>query len=375
MTNTTSMREKWFALVRGEDVGPIVSPLCDDWSLDMPYEWPYDDPDPFPPGAPHHGLSQQMAMAGHCGWDPTFLAAVPYVPANQDIEPTHERVKTEHGTRTHSRISTPYGELTSITERGVNTGRTIKSWLEDEADYRKALWVTQQQLDYDEDAAIEAGRVMRAGIGERGVLGTWVGAPLVNFGNSEDTFFHLADWPEAFEELHQATAALAFKHLATLQEAGFDYLFYCAQGTEWLSPDFFRRYIMPNTRKIFDRWRADGRFVLWHTCGLVKTFVELDFYNELKPDIFETLSVPPVGNLPSLRWARERLDPAIVTKGNIGLDVMLNGTPDEVRAAVRHVREETSGYRHIVGLSDDVLRGTPLANCLAFVEESRQDGQ
>ena len=54
------------------------------------------------------------------------------------------------------------------------------------------------------------------------------------------------------------------------------------------------------------------------------------------------------------------------------LDVLLQGTEEGVRSEVRRVKEETQGYRHIVGLSDDILHNTPLANCLALVDEARQ---
>ncbi len=109
-----------------------------------------------------------------------------------------------------------------------------------------------------------------------------------------------------------------------------------------------------------------------HSCGHLKIFVEEGFYNELKPEILETMSVPPVGDLPSLQWGRERLAPEIITKGNVPLNVMLQGTEEEVRSEVRQVKEETQGYRHIIGLSDDILPNTPLSNCLAFVDEARQ---
>jgi len=77
-------------------------------------------------------------------------------------------------------------------------------------------------------------------------------------------------------------------------------------------------------------------------------------------------------DLPSLQWARQRLIPEIITKGNIPLNILLNGTEDEVRSEVRKVKEETQGYRHIVGLSDDVLHNTPLSNCLALVDEAKR---
>jgi uroporphyrinogen-III decarboxylase len=190
--------------------------------------------------------------------------------------------------------------------------------------------------------------------------------------NTDAMYYHLADWPEAFEALHQATRALALKQIDTYRKAGYDYLFYCVSGTEWLSPGFFREHILEDTREILTRWRGDGGFTLWHACGQVARLIEAGYYNALHPEILETLSEPPVGNLPSLRWARERLDPAIATKGNIPLNVLLLEDEEAVRAEVQRVREETRGYRHIVGLSDDLLHNTPLRNARAFVEEARR---
>jgi hypothetical protein len=239
-------REKWFRFLAGEDVGPMVSPLCCEWHFREPYRWPFDHPEPFPEGHAHRMVTEQLASAGVCGWDPTFL------------------------------------------------------------------------------------------------------------------FY-----------AHQATCRIWFKRLESMRKAGVDYLFYCVSGTEWISPDFFRKYILENTRKAFARWHELGGFILWHSCGKVKKFVEDGFFNELKPDVLETLSEPPVGDLPDIGWARQHLDPAIATKGNVPLDVFLNGTPEAVREQVRRVKDATRGYRHVVGLSDDLLRGTPIANALALVEEGR----
>jgi hypothetical protein len=372
VSSALSVRDKWFRFLDGEDVGPMVSPLCDDWSLDEPYRWPYDGPDPFPPGSSYHTLSQQMAMAGICGWDPTFLAAVPFQPANVDARPIVKTMSIDGGERVEQCIHTPSGDLTHVQE--VKTSRRIvKDWLTTEEDYRRAIWLTEQQLDYDEDLAVEEGRRIREGVGDRGIVGTWYGPPIANLLNHDEMFYHMADWPERFEELHQVTYELVLKKVDTLRKAGFDYLFYCVSGTEWISPSLFRRYILESTRAIFARWRELGGFVLWHSCGQLKRFVEEGFYNDLGPEILETLSEPPVGDLPSLHWARKRLRDDITTKGNIPLGVLLNGTEDEVRGEVRRVKRETAGYRHIIGMSDDVFHNTPLHNCLALVDEARKN--
>src|SRR4030042_1480189 len=112
MSPDVSPREKWRLFLAGDDVGPMVSPLCDDWSLDVPYAWPYDEPDPFPPGDRWHGLSQQMAMAGLGGWAPPFLCAGARPPKRAEILPEHRTTDIDSGSRTESRIRTPYGDLT-----------------------------------------------------------------------------------------------------------------------------------------------------------------------------------------------------------------------------------------------------------------------
>ena len=367
MKQNLSARETWAALVAGEDVGPMVSPLCDNWSLDIPYRWPYDDPDPFPPGHAWHTLSQQMAMAGVCGWTPSFVTGLPFSPRNSDIEPQTSTSTVNGVSRTETRIRTPYGDLTGITESKVSS-HTVKSMLTTEEDYKRMAWLARERMNYDEDSAVRAGQIMRKAGGERGVLGTWSGPPICSV-DRDNMFYHLADWPAACEELRQASMQAMLKFNRTLHAAGFDFLFYCVDGTEWISPDFFRDRFLADTLLILKEWRALGGFVLWHSCGHVKQLIEAGFYNECLPEVFETLSEPPVGNLPSLRWARERLDRRIVTKGNMPLGVLLNGSEDEVRAEVRRIREETRGYRHIVGLSDDVLNNTPLRNIKAYVDE------
>jgi uroporphyrinogen-III decarboxylase len=59
-------------------------------------------------------------------------------------------------------------------------------------------------------------------------------------------------------------------------------------------------------------------------------------------------------------------------KGNIDLQLIVDGPEEAIRAEVRRVKGETAGWRHIIGASDDVLHGTPLANLQAFVDEARR---
>jgi hypothetical protein len=368
-------REKWFAFLRGEDVGPLVSPLCCEWKLAEPYRWPYDDrPPPFPRSHLNWQITEQLAVAKVCGWDQRFLAYLPFTARNQAARCV-ERTQAlpGGGTRTERRIATPYGDLSQIEEK-KKSAHVLKEWLETKDDFRKAIWVTRQEIDFEKDRILEEGRQLRAAVGERGPLGTFWGPPLINFHNKAQVYYHMADFPDEFAELHAASVESSLTKLEIMRAAGIDFLFYCVDGTDWISPAIFEKYFLETTRRMFKIWRDLGGFILWHSCGRVRILIEAGYYNQLKPEIFETLSEPPVGDVPSLAWARRKLDRGIITLGNIPLPTLLYGSEEDVRAEVRRVKEQTRGYRHMVGLTDDVLEGTPLRNALALVDEARNGG-
>lgn len=366
-------REKWQRFLMGEDVGVMVSPLCDKWGTNRPYEWTLPEAEPFGEGHMSHTLSEQIMMADIFKWDPLFLAAIQF---NLNGEPvptvtTSEKIN-DTVTRYTTTVTTPYGDLTEIVEENQYTRMLVKDFLTEEDDFKRMLWLTKRQMDIDVDDAVKQGGERRKAVGDRGMLGTWV-SPAVLMSDISTLFYLEIDYPDEFEELFEARRALFKKQQDVHRKAGFDYLFYVIPGTEWISPNFFDRWMADEITENIKSWREKGGFTLWHTCGLEKAFIENDTYNKIKPDIFETLSEPPVGNLPSLKWGREQLSRDIITKGNISLDLMLNGTPEDVREQVRYVKESTKGYRHIIGLSDNILDNTPYENLMAFVDETKKE--
>lgn len=363
-------RAKWQAFLRGEDVGPLVAPLVDDWCLAEPYYWPYAEPEPYPAGHPQHGFAQQMAMAEICGYDPLYYVGTPFVERDPVTPQITERIEGGK-TIVETRYTTPYGDLFSLVEMD-KIPYTIKPELECEEDYRRSLWLIEQGGKLDAAESIRRGQEMLAPLGEKGMVGTWWGAPGVRGITREDLFCQLAEFPEMFRASVEAQFIVDFRKLDILRAMGFDFLFYCVDGTDWISPSFFEEFIAPYTETIFARWRELGGFIVWHSCGHIKEFVERGYYNRFLPEIFETMSQPPFGSLPSLRWGRERLDPRITTKGNVDLQLIHDGPVETIRAEVQRVKAEAAGYRHIVGASDDILYGTPLAHMQAFVDEARK---
>jgi hypothetical protein len=370
-----NFREKWDGLFNGGSADRMVSPLCDSWRLDIPYTWPFDCQDPYPPGHKYHSLSMQMAMAGFCGWDPMFIAglSIGYTKDALTGRTKHYNKPGSNHKYEETRIETPYGDLTYVIARSDKTHREEKNWLTTKEDYQKIIWLMKERISsLDKDTAIADGKAMLKAVGNKGILGTFVAPPHNVFQNTNDMFYHLADWPDEYMEYMDTAEEYQMQLLDIYAEAGFDYIFIGMDGTDFLSPWFVEQYVLPPAKRLMAHWRKSGGKVMWHTCGHAGIYLEKGYFNDLQPDILETLSEPPVGNVKSLKWARELTNKNIITKGNMALDILLEGTEEEVRESVAHIKEQTKGYRHIVGLSDAVLENTPLKNCLAFVDEARR---
>ena len=364
-------RDKWRRFLAGEDVGPMVNPLCDKWCTgDIEYKWDGGGAEPFEPSEDQGQFMGQIMMGKTFGWDPLFYARIPFLPNDKSLIPVVETSAKGDRTQTLTTLKTPLGDLTRIDEQGVLTSRCIKEYLEDESDYEKMIWYTSQIKDFDKEAALDFGRRLRETAGEMGMLGTWV-SPSAGSVGIQSLFYHLMDYPDAFERLRDVKMELKQLQLDVYREAGFDFMFFCVGGMDSISPGYYQEWLEEEVCETISWWKSTGGFTLWHGCGHVREYVELGLFNKAKPEMLETLSEPPVGNLPSLSWARERLDPGIITKGNIPLNILYEGTPEDVRAAVRHIKSETKNHRgiHVIGLSDNVLTGTPSANLHAYVDE------
>jgi len=259
-------REKWQLFISGHDAGPMVSPLCDDWSLDVSYYWPYEnEPEPFPAGHRYHALSQQMAMAKVCGWDPTFLCGADMPPRNPDIRPQSSCTGLPGGgTRNETVIQTPLGPLSCITET-KSTTHVVKNWIETEEDLRRTTWLTRRQADFDESVAIAQGREARAAIGDKGVMGTWISPPVGNCMNHDMMFYHLADWPDAAKSCTKPRAASPSGRSKPSTGRGST-----TSSIASTAPNGSRRISSANTYKT-TRWRFSPAGERWaaSSCGTV----------------------------------------------------------------------------------------------------------
>ena len=177
------------------------------------------------------------------------------------------------------------------------------------------------------------------------------------------------DWPERYlasiQRIHAANIAL----LEACAAIGIEIFFTGSAGCELLSPRIFHECIVPVQREFNDHCASLGCYSSYHICGHSRQLIEQKIIDALKPTIFETCSALPCGNNESLRDAVRGISYEIITKGNLSLELMRNGTPDQIAEAVRAINDATAGRRHIIGQADaTILAGTPHENIRTFVE-------
>jgi uroporphyrinogen decarboxylase len=69
--------------------------------------------------------------------------------------------------------------------------------------------------------------------------------------------------------------------------------------------------------------------------------------------------------------AARRDYPNLVFQGNVDSDVLLNGTPEQVAAAVQSCRLAGGGQRHVINLNHGVQKSTPVANFEAYIRAAQ----
>jgi uroporphyrinogen-III decarboxylase len=173
--------------------------------------------------------------------------------------------------------------------------------------------------------------------------------------------------PEQYRKTCDNILSVNIELLKAVFNAGADFVFLGGPGVEMMSPEYYRTYVIPDSQKISAAVHDAGGMVYSHICSPIEPFLTMGFYNEMGIDLFETLSPPPVGNVADLAKARRILNKDICTRGNIGLDVLLTGSIEDVEKATLKIMDETRGFKHYVAASDYLFYDVPLENVRTMV--------
>ncbi|MFH1007530.1 MAG: uroporphyrinogen decarboxylase family protein [Candidatus Latescibacterota bacterium] len=305
-----------------------------------------------------------------------------------DIEMTHRETVGSNGEiARETTIRTPAGDLSDIF---VTPSGEPSYWQDHFVKTEADLPALAYLIEKSARACLEDDRV-RMGITERfrteaekwpAHVPLWaiIGVPAFIlssnlFVDPTTAFYVLADHRALMERLYESYELSNSVWVACAEEAGADFIFGAINGLELFSPEIFRKYFVPQARRLFDLSHERGMRGWVHTCGHMDRLIHTGAYSAMQVDVLESFSHPPPGDLTDLRRAREKLGEAMVTRGGVNVSLFYEGCSKSIRERVRTVLGETRGYRHMIGDTNDSFPPYPRESIRVLVDEAQQSGR
>jgi len=136
-----------------------------------------------------------------------------------------------------------------------------------------------------------------------------------------------------------------------------------------VSPIFLRRYLFPWMRKIGDLCHAKNWPFIYHTDGVLWEVMEdliacgVDALQPIEPKAMD------------IREVKRRYGDRLCLIGNVEVDLLARGTPDQVREEVRRLlREVAPGGGYCLGSSNTITYYVKPENYVAMLDEALNHG-
>jgi len=194
--------------------------------------------------------------------------------------------------------------------------------------------------------------------------------------STEDLMVLYYDDREFFTELMALGHAAQMGEIKVALEAGVRHLFlnwyYNSMSTGW-SPVFWSDFYAPQLREACAQIHAAGGLAIYYDDG--KCMATIDLLAAAGIDVLQTLTPPPVGDV-DLAEVKRRIGHRVCLMGYTDLIYVLKlGTPERIENTVREAIRTAGPRGFILGTSDSIRDGTPLANVQAYFAAARRYGQ
>ncbi|MGB3860483.1 MAG: uroporphyrinogen decarboxylase family protein [Candidatus Aminicenantaceae bacterium] len=145
-------------------------------------------------------------------------------------------------------------------------------------------------------------------------------------------------------------------------------------GAGFLSPEFYRRFILPCESQIVNAVRDLGTHIYIHTCGAIND--RLEMMAESGASGIECLDPPPIGNV-SLEEAKDRIGHKVFIKGNIDpINVLVQGSVEDVKKDAAHrIEIGKTGGGFILSTACSIAPYTKRENVQVLTDVSEEVGQ
>lgn len=136
-----------------------------------------------------------------------------------------------------------------------------------------------------------------------------------------------------------------------------------------ISPDSFKRYVLPGFKKNIDLAKSYGKKVLLHSCGAIHEVIPILI--DAGIDGLHPLQAKAKG-MDAESLAKDFKDKIVFVGGVDTQDLLMHATPSQIKDEVRRLKS-ILGPRYIVSPSHEaILPNVPLDNVIAMSEAARE---
>ncbi len=207
--------------------------------------------------------------------------------------------------------------------------------------------------------------------GERAiaVVGEAVFAPMQYLrAGLQNLVFDFFDQPELIHAMTKIAADYHIKLYTRLIQMGVDIIFlgddFAAKGGPMISPDHIREFILPGMKRVVKAIKDAGGYCIKHTDGDIHKI--LPVLKEADMDMLGPLESP------YMNLAEVRDNYGIGVMGNVNVDLLGRGTPQEVELETRKLLDETApGGRFILSSGNSISSAVKPENLLAMINTGR----
>ena len=335
---------------------------------------------------------QAMPVIEKIGVHGIYFVASPYpfdaIPFLDDISMDEKWDELPNGTRRLTQqIKTPEGLLKSVQEFPKDQGCYHREFFvkgdEDLPAFACYIRRATEEVVSNPLVARRVEQNMTKAIDEmNGLLPTFIHVfcPAMELMSSwymdqEIAIFSICDHRSLMEELMDSHWRMTQVWLELAARNNVDIYNYTLNGLEWLSPDLYERYMIPQARCINEFATAQGKLSWVHTCGKKKKLAGDGAYQKMKVDVVESLSSPPTGDIDDLAQTRRDVGSEIATRGGINVELLYDDDLARLRKQTEYVLDSTAGFRHMPGDTNSSSPPYPWKNIETVIDVVRQRGR
>ncbi len=266
-------------------------------------------------------------------------------------------------------IQTPKGKLSTLEKRTSITCWTIEPLLKKPEDLELLRFRPPSYADGDRYRK-EFGSGYTEGIVRAGV---WGQGEAVILRGPKQLCIDLHVRPDWVKDLYELLTEWALDWIEGAPTEYIDLVEVAGHIGNFVSPETYRRQIMPFDKKVVRALHQRGLPTTYHDCGMLMHVIEL--IADTGTDCIETLTPPPFGGDVDLAAAKKLVGGRVCLIGGFHQSAIERGTPEQVEERVRQCIEAAGPGGGYILYNNDHFFEAPMENMYAYVRAARKYGR